>query len=165
MKRHRTRYVVDFRVFDVYPRLKIETRSLDLKKLLMAHGNSFLNLLKIKSGVLVLALILSFFNSAEARIIYSTTSGSWSATSTWFGGIVPVANDTVVIQDTHTVTNSANLYSNSTYMFLIVDGTLDLGNTGKLNFNGSSNVIVETGGRILGTGNGAQISIGNGGAE
>lgn len=50
-------------------------------------------------------------------------------------------------------------------MFLIIMGTLDLTNNGKLSFSASSKVIIETGGRILGNGNSDQISLGTASAE
>jgi hypothetical protein len=50
-------------------------------------------------------------------------------------------------------------------MFLIILGTLDLSNNGKMSFSGTSNIIIETGARILGNNNSDQISIGTGGAE
>jgi len=100
-----------------------------------------------------------------ARKIYTAQSGAWETTSTWKNSIIPVDNDTVIIKTGHTVTVSSNLYSNATHMFLIVVGTLDLTNNGKLSFDASSNVIVETGGRILGNGASDQLSIGTGGAE
>jgi len=120
------------------------------------------------SVVKVLVFFLVWLASSEmasARLIYTAGSGNWQATTTWTGGIVPINGDTVIIQSGHTATVSANLYSTSIYMFVVVVGTLDLGSIGKLSFTNTSKVIVETGGNILGTGNGAQISMGGGEAE
>jgi hypothetical protein len=50
-------------------------------------------------------------------------------------------------------------------VFLIIVGTLDLTSNGKLSFDDTAKVIIETGGRILGNGSNDQISIGTGGAE
>lgn len=122
------------------------------------------NAFSLKTILIFLLLIVTVSNS-YARKIYSSGSGNWTASGSWVGGVVPVANDTVIIQNTHTISVTGNLYSNSTYMFLIILGTLDLTNNGKMSFNASSNIIIETGARILGNNNADQISIGTGGAE
>jgi hypothetical protein len=114
---------------------------------------------------LMTLLLLSLTTKSFARKIYSNQTGDWSTTSTWKNSIVPVAGDTVIIKTGHTVSVSANLYSNSTYMFLIIVGTLDLTNNGKISLDDTAKVIIETGGRILGNGNNDQLSIGSGGAE
>lgn len=44
----------------------------------------------------------------NAAVITNTTSGTWSATATWGGGIVPSAGDDVVISNGSTVTLDAN---------------------------------------------------------
>lgn len=116
-------------------------------------------------SIVVILLVLVTITASHARKIYSSGSGNWTTTGTWVGGIVPVANDTVIIQNTHSVAVTANLYSNSTYMFLIILGTLDLTNNGKMSFSSTSKIIIETGARILGNNSADQISIGTGGAE
>ncbi len=115
--------------------------------------------------VLVFFLVwLAGSEMASARKVYSAGNGDWSTAASWNLG-VPVNGDTVIIQSGHTITVTANLYSTSISMFVVVVGTLDLGNNGKLSYNNTSTVIVETGGSILGTSNGAQISFGGGAAE
>lgn len=116
-------------------------------------------------AVLLFFTLILVSESAEARKIYSAQSGNWTTTSTWIGGVVPVANDTVIIKASHTVAITANLYNNSTYMFLIIVGSLDLTNNGKLNLGSTAKVILETGGQILGNGNSDQLSIGTGTSE
>ncbi len=110
-------------------------------------------------------LVISISSSSFARKIYSAGTGNWTATGSWVGGIVPVANDTVIIQNANTISVTSNLYSNSTYMFLIILGTLDLTDNGKMSFNASSKVIIEAGAQILGNGNQDQLSIGTGPIE
>ncbi len=111
-------------------------------------------------------LLVMGFHSASARKIYSKApGGNWTSAGSWTAGIVPAANDTVYIQGGHTISISSNEGSNSTYMFVIVVGTLDMTNNGKLSLSGSSYVIVENSGSILGNGNSDTISIGTGGAE
>lgn len=44
----------------------------------------------------------------NAAVITNTTSGTWSATATWGGGVVPGAGDDVVISNGSTVTLDAN---------------------------------------------------------
>jgi hypothetical protein len=113
----------------------------------------------------VCSLFVLISASSLAAKKYSTGNGNWTATGTWVGGVVPVTGDTVIIQTNHTVSVSANLYGNSTYMFLIILGTLDLTNNGKLSFDADTKIIIETGARILGNGNSDQISIGSGSPE
>jgi len=116
--------------------------------------------------ILLCMVMLVGYHSASARKIYSKSpGGNWTNTGSWTTGIVPAANDTVFIQGGHTISISSNEGSNSTYMFLIVVGTLDMSNNGKLSLSGSSYVIIENSGRILGDGNSDQISIGTGGSE
>jgi hypothetical protein len=114
----------------------------------------------------IFSLVLLVATTSLATKKYSQASGNWTTGSTWVGGVVPVANDTVFILPQHNISiSNANLYSNSTYMFLIVMGTLDLHDNGKLSFNSSSKVIIETGGKIIGDGSSDQISMGGGPSE
>jgi hypothetical protein len=126
------------------------------------------NMQNVSAGLIIFILLCVIgLDSAFGRIVYSTGSGDWQQGSTWnLGGTaLPANGDTVVIQANHTVTVGANLYSATTYMFVVIVGTLDLGQVGKLGFTNTSKVIVETGGQILANGNGAQITLGIGNAE
>lgn len=120
---------------------------------------------KITITVSLIFFLLTFSHLAEARKIYSRQTGNWTTTTSWVGGVVPVSGDTVIIQYSHTISVTANLYSNSTYMFLVILGTLDLTNNGKMSFSAASNIIIETGARILGNNNADQISVGTGSPE
>lgn len=120
--------------------------------------------ISLKAG-LFCALLSFVFMPSFARKIYSAGNANWTSTGAWVGGVVPVANDTVIIQNGHTISVSSNLYSNSTYMFLIILGTLDLTSNGKISLSSTSNIIIETGAQILGNGNSDQISIGSGSPE
>src|SRR6478752_986844 len=133
----------------------------------MKKTSSVMNVLVPASFKIILFLLFMVgFHSVSARKIYSKSpGGDWTSTGSWSTGIVPAANDTVYIQGGHTISVTTNEYSNSTYMFLIVIGTLDLSNNGKLSFSSTSKVIIENSGRILGNSNGDQISVGTGGSE
>ena len=72
----------------------------------------------------------------------SLTDGNWEIGSTWAGGAVPVTGDTVYVMGPHTVMVNNNLYGNTTYMFLVIVGTLDLTNNGKLDFNASTSLRI-----------------------
>ena len=87
-------------------------------------------------GIVLCLLVLVLSSTTFARLIYSNSpGGEWTNTASWIGGVVPIAGDTVIIQSGHTITVTiANLYNNSTYMFLIIVGTLDLSANGKLEF-------------------------------
>jgi hypothetical protein len=112
-------------------------------------------------GLLLVLLSISSFAAKK----YSAANGNWTTGSTWIGGVVPANNDTVFVLKQHTVTVNSNVNLSSSYVFLVIIGTLDMTNNGKLSFDASSKVIIETGGRILGNGNSDQISIGSGSAE
>jgi hypothetical protein len=43
----------------------------------------------------------------HAGDVFTQQSGAWNKTNTWQGGAVPGANDTAVIQGTHTVNLTA----------------------------------------------------------
>jgi len=146
---------------DMWRLIKDVSRKITMKK------SSLLVFFKQLPGqVFLIALFfLAVSISSQGAKKYTQASGNWQTGGTWAGGVAPVAGDTVYILGAHTVSVTNNLYSNSTYMFLIVVGTLDLTNNGKLNFNASSKVIIESNGRILGNSNGDQISIGTGGGE
>ncbi len=77
--------------------------------------------------VVGLAMLYTTPKPALAATITSAQSGNWSLASTWVDGVVPQADDHVVIASDHTVTvdtNTANLAS------ITVNGTLRFDDTG-----------------------------------
>jgi len=76
-------------------------------------------LLKNKT-VLSLLLVLLFSGAVNAATKTSTgTGGNWNAAATWVGGIVPVAGDNVVIATTGT--NKVTLVANTTCVNLTIN--------------------------------------------
>jgi hypothetical protein len=106
--------------------------------------------------------VLGIALSAEASgaTITSAQTGSWSTTTTWVGGVVPGAADSVIIAAGHTVTLNANktitgvtinasgILATSTFTFgvsgnLVVNGTLS--GTGVVTLSGAATSIDGTG--------------------
>ncbi|GEM_PF-2389452 len=115
---------------------------------------------KIFLGLLLFLLLLGSILSAQAGTITSAQTGNWNSPSTWVGGVVPVATDSVIIAAGHTVTvngptSIVNLTINSTGVLanggfaltvtgnLTVNGTLS--GTGSTTLNGVSKTIDGTG--------------------
>ena len=71
--------------------------------------------------------------------ITSNQSGDWDATSTWVGGSVPAADDSVVIAHGHKVTLDTNIQSTRTGDVRI-DGNLHFANGGKMHLHGRMTV-------------------------
>ncbi len=83
-----------------------------------------------------------FTTNSVSVVITSAQNGYWNETTTWVGGVVPTANDDVIIAATHTVQvyNSAANYKNLTLNAnsrLDQRGTLIIG--GDLTINGTFN--------------------------
>jgi hypothetical protein len=119
----------------------------------------------MKKLLLLTAILLVFGADSFATKKYSKNSGAFTTAANWINGVAPVNNDTIIIQSGHVMTVNSNLFSNSTYLFLIIVGTLDLTDNGKISLGGTAKVIIETGGTILGDGSNDQISIGGGPSE
>lgn len=103
-------------------------------------------------SVTIIIFLFGFLtNVILAATITSTSSGgNWTNTSTWSGGIIPVATDDVVIATTGT--NKVTLNANKTLASLVVNtgSTLDL-TTRALTVGGSVNnagTITATSGKI-----------------
>ena len=71
--------------------------------------------------------------------ITSNQSGDWDATSTWVGGSVPAADDSVVIAHGHKVTLDTNIQSTRTGDVRI-DGNLHFATGGKMHLHGRMTV-------------------------
>ncbi|MEM3373405.1 MAG: G8 domain-containing protein, partial [Candidatus Anstonellales archaeon] len=95
---------------------------------------------------LLLILLLIFSASVIYSQIKSSTSGNWDDAATWVGGIIPSANDDVIIDAGHIVTintSSAvckNLQVDGTLLFgdndnqsITVNGSITIGATGVWN--------------------------------
>jgi hypothetical protein len=106
-------------------------------------------------------MLISFTSLAEAANISSTAAGgTWSATTTWVGGVVPGAADNVTIVGGSTVT--VNL-SNAACATLIVNSATN-NQTGTLSFNNGSTLTVSGAVTIGGMGNRqGSINMTNGG--
>ncbi|MCX6287915.1 MAG: hypothetical protein NTY96_12450 [Bacteroidetes bacterium] len=87
---------------------------------------------KIFSGLLACWLLPWASINGEAADIITAQSGSWTSTSTWVGGIVPVQSDQVTIKTGHTVTIPSS-------------GT-----------KSCTNLVVETGGKLYANTGGSQ---------
>src|SRR5712671_1102654 len=105
-------------------------------------------------------LCVALSSDATGATITSAQTGSWSTTTTWVGGVVPVAADSVIIAAGHTVTLNANktitgvtinasgILATSTFTFgvsgnLVVNGTLS--GTGVVTLSGAATNIDGTG--------------------
>ncbi|RYY40450.1 MAG: hypothetical protein EOO08_04770 [Chitinophagaceae bacterium] len=86
--------------------------------------------------VLVLSIMLLSF-AAQAGTVTAGSSGNWSSTSTWLGGVLPSNSDDVVIPNGIAVTMTASVSIKS----LIVDGTLDALNH-SVSINGMGTVTI-----------------------
>lgn len=71
--------------------------------------------------------------------ITSNQTGDWDATSTWVGGSVPAADDSVVIAHGHKVTLDTNIQSTRTGD-VTIDGNLHFADGGKMHLHGRMTV-------------------------
>lgn len=71
--------------------------------------------------------------------ITSNQTGDWDATSTWVGGSIPAADDSVVIAHGHKVTLDTNIQSTRTGD-VTIDGNLHFANGGKMHLHGRMTV-------------------------
>jgi hypothetical protein len=64
--------------------------------------------MKIPFTSILLLFILGFTPRLSAQVIASSASGDWNTATTWVGGVVPSATDSVTIAGSHTVAVTAN---------------------------------------------------------
>lgn len=64
--------------------------------------------------IITLLLVMFFTSMTFAQITSTTTGGNWNDTSTWLGGVVPTANDDVVIDGTVYHNNKSDACKNLT---------------------------------------------------
>ncbi len=91
----------------------------------MKNITTLLNKLKSTSAGLFLLLFLGLISSVNAQIL-SNQSGDWEDPETWVGGVVPVANDQVIINDTHIVTLTQDFNESLVSLEIESGGILDL---------------------------------------
>jgi hypothetical protein len=110
---------------------------------LINHVRKFTRLSSLLSTALLLASAFVSSQVYAASTITSAQSGDWATTTTWTGGVVPAATDSVIIANGHTVTittmqritdvtvgqsfgGGATLTLQSSSGFLRVKGTVDV---------------------------------------
>lgn len=84
-------------------------------------------------------------------------NGQWDVNSTWSLNRQPQNNDTIVIPVGYTVVLNPHVTLNNIY--LLIYGTLRF-NGGKLTLNNVCSILIQSGGRIIGTSNNEQIKLG-----
>ena len=84
-------------------------------------------------------------------------NGQWDVNSTWNLNRQPQNNDTIYIPAGITVVLDQHVALNNIY--LLINGTLRFGG-GKLTLNSVGSILIQTGGKIIGTSNSEQIRLG-----
>ena len=106
-----------------------------------------------KFGIL---LLLSFMWLNESYALTNTAqTGSWSNSSTWVNN-APQNGDTIYINAGHTVTvrSQQDYTSNTSPMFLIIEGVLNFNNGKKILLPCGSGVLIKAGGSVTISGGG-----------
>src|SRR5688500_1542746 len=105
----------------------------------------------------------SLFTLMFAATLQATTitavvnNGQWNVNSTWNLNRQPQNNDTIVIPVGFTVLLDQHITLDNIY--LLIYGTLRF-NGGKLTLNNICSILIQSGGRIIGTSNSEQIRLG-----
>lgn len=87
---------------------------------------------------------------SEARVLTSVRTGNWTTASTWTPELMPVAGDTIIIIDGHTVTIDANLSYTGSPIKLNVHGTLRFNGGGaRLTIPCNSFVFLSITGKVI----------------
>jgi hypothetical protein len=105
----------------------------------------------------------SLFTLLFAATLQATTitavvnNGQWDVNSTWNLNRQPQNNDTIVIPVGFTVVLDQHITLNNIY--LLINGTLRF-NGGKFTLNNICSILIQSGGKIIGTSNSEQIRLG-----
>lgn len=110
-------------------------------------------------SVLTILFTLSLAFGLRANIITAVGSGNWSTPATWSPARVPADNDTIIIPAGDSVALTADISLNK--VRLRVSGKLNLTSNAKLRLDYQSVVIIESGGRLMGSGANDQLRIDN----
>lgn len=110
-------------------------------------------------SVLTILFTLSMAFGLRANIITAVGSGNWSTPATWNPARVPADNDTIIIPTGDSVALTADISLNK--VRLRVSGKLNLTSNAKLRLDYQSVVIIESGGRLMGSGANDQLRIDN----
>jgi len=92
----------------------------------------------------LLTLTLLVFTLLGYSKDYTTGDGNWTSASTWNKGVQPTTEDTLVIEDGHTLTINSRIFYLNNDLVLIVKGTLSLDN-GQLILTENSTVSIRNG--------------------
>ena len=109
-------------------------------------------------SVLTILFTLSMALGLKANVITATGDGDWSTPSTWSPVRVPADNDTIIIPVGDSVVLTADISLNK--VRLKVFGILNLVSNAKLRLDNLSVVIIESGGKLMGSGANDQLRIG-----
>lgn len=92
------------------------------------------------SKSLISSLIFTFFSlTVVAQTINSAQNGSWSDPTTWVGGVVPTANDDVIVE--HIVTNDGTSLSTVKCRNLTINSGGRLNQSNQLNIGGNLTIL------------------------
>ena len=115
---------------------------------LTSATNYYWQVFAVTEGQLSSALVGTHTTLAGSNII-SNATGLWSSTSTWAGGIVPVAGDSVIIANTHTITLDVNASCGSLNIGQGSSGKLIIGtNATGLSLTVTNNIKINSGATI-----------------
>jgi len=94
-----------------------------------------------KSFITIFLAFLFISTSLFAQIVSTGSSGNWSATTTWVGGVVPSATDSVVISDGAKVTIDGNVTVTNIRVGSGVSGILQFSKTAVCTLTVTGNIV------------------------
>lgn len=110
-------------------------------------------------SVLTILFTLSMAFGLRANIITANGNGSWTTPATWDLARVPADGDTVIIPAGDSVALTADISLDK--VRLRVSGKFNLTSNAKLRLDYQSVVVIESGGRLIGSGANDQLRINN----